>query len=148
MVAQQITGGEDQIVEVQQCRGALVLPEARQDRLDQRHEIGEHMGGDGPLKRCPSLAAEGVVSIGKGKQPVAVSLSQACLLGRRPPFPFLLKFPNITGLGAEIGMGRRDQQPDESVRRLGRQRGLDLFGQVVEVARDGGGLGLLGVFTG
>ena len=42
-------------------------------------------------------------------------------------------------------MGRRDQQPDECGRRLGRQRGFDLLGQFAEASRVDGGLRLLGI---
>ena len=74
MIAQQVAGGEDQVVEVEQRRRALVLPEASHDRLDQGNEIGKNMSGDGPMKCRPRRAAEGVVGAGRVVQPLGIGL--------------------------------------------------------------------------
>ena len=89
VVPQQVAGGKDQVVEVQQRRRTLVLAEACQDRLDQGHEIREHVGGDGLLKRRPRRAAHGIVGACQGVKPVGIGLSEPCLLDRRSPLPLL-----------------------------------------------------------
>ena len=148
MVAQQVAGGEDEVVEIQQRRRALVLPEARHDRLNQGHEIGENMSGDGPVKRRPRPAAESIVGSGQIVQAIAIGFGQTRAFCRSAPLPLPLVCPKLAGLRAEFVVKRRDQQPDKRSRRFDRQNGVDLFGQVVEVARDDRSFRLLGVLTG
>ena len=148
MVAQQVAGGEDEVVEIQQRRRALVPPEARHDRLDQGNEIGEHMGSDGPLQLCPRRATMSVVGAGLVVQAIAVGLSQTYSLRRRSPLRLFLVLPEAARLSEQLGATWRGQNPDKPSGCLGSGTVSDFVNQFPEASRDGDSLGLLGLFTG
>ena len=96
MVAQEIARREYQVIEIEKRGSALVLAEQVHDGHDQRHEAGEHMGGDGLLEGCPSPAAKGVMSTGRVVQPLRLGLGQARALCGRYPLPLLAIRPKST----------------------------------------------------
>ena len=142
-VPQQIARGEDQVIEVELRRRALVLAETVHDRSCDLHEVGKHARGGRLLQCGPCLAASGIVGIGIRVQAIAVGLGEARLSGGSSPFRLLLVFAELAGLGAKIGMRRGNQKSDNRSVCLGRQEGADLFGQFPEASRPQNGIGFL-----
>ena len=120
VVTKEIARREYQVVEVEQRGRALVLAEQLHDGRDQRHQTGQHMGGDGLVKHRPGLAANSIVSTGGIVQPLRICLGQASALCGGSPLPLFLIFQEAAGPREEFGMGRHHQQRDERGRRIGR----------------------------
>ena len=147
VIAQQGSRGEDQVVEIEQRCTALVDLEAIQHRPQESGEMRQDARGDGLLQRRPRSAAGRVVIAGAGVQALGIGLGQAREPGRAIPFALLPVGPEASGGGAEIGMGTRDQQPDEIGRPLRRPGGRQRLGHLREERRETSGLRLVGVGT-
>ena len=109
VVAKEIARREYQVVEVEQRGRALVLAEQVHDGIDQRHQTGEHMGGDGMMKHRPGPAANSIVSTRGIVQPLRIRLGQASALCGGSPLPLFLIFQEAAGPREEFGMGRHHQ---------------------------------------
>ena len=90
VIAQQVARGEEQVVEVEQRGGALVVSEALRDRLHELHELAQHPRGRALAELRPCHAALLVVRDGQGVQPIAIGFGETYTPCCRGPLPFLL----------------------------------------------------------
>jgi len=74
MIAQQVARGEDQIVEIEQGRRTLIVPEPVQDGLHLGDQVSQDATGDILEQHLPGLAASRVVRVGRDVQALAVGL--------------------------------------------------------------------------
>ena len=144
VIAQQVARGEEQVVEVEQRGGALVVPEALRDRLHELHELAQHPRGRALAELRPCHAALLVVRTGQSVQPIGTGFGEAYLPCCRGPLPFLTVRQEAARLSAEIGMEMHAQQRDPIGGVFAREVENGAFGQLGKVLRDDGGLRLRG----
>ena len=108
MIAQQVTRGEDQIIEVEQGRCALVGAEPVRHGRDRGQHLREHPRCDRALEVDPGISRSVVQTLGLAVQLATACLGQALQLDRSLPLPLLLILAP-TGAGEERSVGLGDE---------------------------------------